>query len=126
MEESSEVNRAAAITATISDICEALTAMFVVVYSLSRIQLIAAPWIVACQVLLSKEFFRQEYCSGLSCPPPEDLPNPGIERVSPALAGRLFTTEPPGKPLQGWGQQSFLRTPSGSYDRIHGLVYPVN
>ena len=27
-----------------------------------------------------------------------DLPNPGIEPVSPALAGRLFTTEPPGKP----------------------------
>ena len=98
MEESSEVNRAAAITATISDICEALTARFVVVYSLSRIQLFAAPWIVACQVLLSKEFFRQEYCSGLSCPPPEDLPNPGIEPRLPALVD-FFTTEPPVLPL---------------------------
>ena len=30
-----------------------------------------------------------------------DLPDPGIEPASPALAGRFFTTEPPGKPLQG-------------------------
>ena len=28
---------------------------------------------------LSMGFFRQEYCSGLPCPPPGDLPNPGIE-----------------------------------------------
>ena len=38
---------------------------------------------------------RQEYWSGLPCPPPGDLPDPGIERVSlmsPALAGRFFTT----------------------------------
>ena len=31
-------------------------------------------------------------------PSPGDLPDPGIELVSPALAGRFFTTEPPGKP----------------------------
>ena len=40
-------------------------------------------------------FSRQEYCSGLPCPPPGDLPNPGIEPaslMSPALAGKLFTT----------------------------------
>ena len=43
-------------------------------------------------------FSRQEDWSGLSFPPPEDLPNPGIEPVSPALAGGLFMTEPPGKP----------------------------
>ena len=43
---------------------------------------------------------RQEYCSGLPFPPPWDLPNPGIKLmslVSPALAGRLFTTVPCGK-----------------------------
>ena len=37
----------------------------------------------------------QEYWSGLPCPPPEDLPNPGIEPtslMSPALAGGYFTT----------------------------------
>ena len=43
-------------------------------------------------------FSRQEYWSGLPFPSPEDLPNPGIELASPALAGGFFTTEPPGKP----------------------------
>ena len=45
---------------------------------------------------------RQEYWGGLPFPTPGDLPNPGIEPVSPgcpALAGRFFTTVPPGKPL---------------------------
>ena len=44
------------------------------------------------------EFFRQEYWSGLPFPPPGDFPDPEIEPpspVSPALAGRLFTTAPP-------------------------------
>ena len=44
------------------------------------------------QALLSVEFSRQEYCSGLPFPPLGDLPNPGIEPDSPALAGGLFTT----------------------------------
>ena len=39
----------------------------------------ATLWTVACQAPLSIGFSRQEYCSGLSCPPLEDLPNPGIE-----------------------------------------------
>ena len=43
-------------------------------------------------------FFRQEYWNGLPFPSPWDLPDPGIELVSPALAGGFFTTEPPGKP----------------------------
>ena len=50
---------------------------------------------------------RQEYWSGLPIPTPEDLPNPGIKPASlasPALAGGLFTIEPPGKPwiLEKW------------------------
>ena len=44
-------------------------------------------------------FPRQEHWSGLPFPSPGDLPNPGIEHMSPALVGRFFTTEPPGKPL---------------------------
>jgi len=36
---------------------------------------------------------RQEYWSGLPFPSPGDLPNPGIEPMSPALAGGFFTTE---------------------------------
>ena len=44
------------------------------------------------------EFPRQEYWSGLPRPSLGDLPNPGIEPVSPALASGFFTTEPLGKP----------------------------
>ena len=40
---------------------------------------------------------RQGYWSGLLFPPPGDLPDPGIEPLSPALAGGLSTAEPPGK-----------------------------
>ena len=43
-------------------------------------------------------FFRHEYWNGLPFPPPGDLPNPGVEPVSPALADAFFTTEPPGNP----------------------------
>ena len=58
----------------------------------------ATPWTTACQAPLSMGFSRQDYWSGLPCPPPEDLPDPGIEPTSPALAGGLFTTEPTGNP----------------------------
>ena len=55
----------------------------------------ATPWTVAFQAPLSMRYPRQEYWSGLSYPPPRDLPNPGIKPaslVSPALAGRFFTS----------------------------------
>ena len=52
----------------------------------------------ACQSPLSMGFSRQEYWSGLPFPSAGDLPDPGFKPVSPALAGRFFTTEPPGKP----------------------------
>jgi len=44
------------------------------------------------------EFPRQGYWSGLPYPSPGDLLNEGMEPMSLALAGRFFTTEPPGKP----------------------------
>ena len=50
------------------------------------------------QAPLSMGFPRQEYWSGLPSPSPGDLPHPGIDPVSPALVGKFFTTEPPGKP----------------------------
>ena len=53
------------------------------------------PWTEAHQSPLSMEFSRQEYWSELPFPSLGDLPNPGIELESPALAGRFFTTEPP-------------------------------
>ena len=61
----------------------------------SRVQLCATLWTVARQAPLSMGFSRQEYWSGLPCPPPEDLPDSGIEPTcptSPALAGVFFTT----------------------------------
>ena len=52
-------------------------------------------------VPLSMGFCRQEYWSGLPCPPPEDLPDPGIEITSftsPDLAGSSLPVAPPGRP----------------------------
>ena len=59
------------------------------------------PGAAAHRAPLSMEFTRQEYLSGLPFSPPGHLPDPEIEHmfsVSPALAGGIFTTEPPGKP----------------------------
>ena len=61
---------------------------------LSCVQLFVTPQIIACQAPLSMGFSRQEYWSGLLLPTPEDLPNPEIEPVPPALTGGFFTTEP--------------------------------
>ena len=56
----------------------------------SCVQFFVTPWTSARQAPLSMGFSRQEYWSGLPCPPPGDLPNPGIKLeslMSPALAG---------------------------------------
>ena len=53
---------------------------------------------IAHQASLSMEFSRQEYWSRLLFPSPGDLPDPGTEPGSPALAGGFFTTEPLEKP----------------------------
>ena len=58
-------------------------------------QLFETPQTVAHQAPLSMGFSRQEYWSGLPCPPPGDLPDPGMEPASlmlPALAGEFFIT----------------------------------
>ena len=50
---------------------------------------------VACKAPLSMGFSKQEYQTGLPCPPPGDLPDPGIKPsslMSPELAGGFFTT----------------------------------
>ena len=65
----------------------------------------ATPWTIAHLAPLSMEFSRQEYWSGLV----GDLPDPGINSLSPALAGGFFTTEPPGKLISDYsptGQKS--------------------
>ena len=61
----------------------------------SHVQLFVTPWSITHWAPWSMGFSRQEYWNGLPCPPPGDLPNPGIEPASltsPALAGGFFTT----------------------------------
>ena len=48
----------------------------------SCVRLFVTTWAIAHQAFLSLGFFRHEYCSGLPCPPPGDLPNPGTEPLS--------------------------------------------
>ena len=81
---------------------------------------------VACQAPLSMGFSRQEYWSGLPFPSPGDLPNPGIEPaseysspVSPALAGRFFTTTPLGKFLHDILSQPLFPSPNVFLSRWH-------
>ena len=70
--------------------------MVVVVQSLSHIQLLRVPRTVASQYLLSMDFPRQEYLSGLPFPSLGDLLDSGIEPAYPALQGRFLTTGPLG------------------------------
>ena len=56
------------------------------------------PWTVVRQAPLFMGFPRQEYWSVLPFPSLGDLPGPGVEPASPALAGGFFITEPPRKP----------------------------
>ena len=84
------------------------------------------PWTVAHQAPLSMEFAGQDYWTGLPCPPPGDLPDPGFKPaslVSPALKVGSLPLVPPGKPLRMWiiqilkvvkGQRKPLKTPCTS------------
>ena len=67
--------------------------------SLCCVPLFLTTWTVAHQASLTMAFFQQEYWSGLPFLLPDDLLDPGIEPVSPKLAGVFFTTEPLGKLL---------------------------
>ena len=66
----------------------------------SYVQLSETAWTVAHQAPLSMGSSRQEYCSGLPCLPPGDLPEPGIELRSlvSSLAGGFFTISTTWKP----------------------------
>ena len=65
---------------------------------LSRVQLFATPWTVACQAPLSMGFCRQEYWCGLPFPSLVDLPKLGIKPRSPLLQADSLPSEPPGNP----------------------------
>ena len=73
--------------------------IYVCAQSLSCVQLFATPWTAARQCPLSVGFSTQKYWSGLSFPSSGDLPDPGMEPVSPALAGRFFAIPAPGQPI---------------------------
>ena len=67
-----------------------------------RVRLCVTLWTVARQAPLPMGFSRQEYWSGLPCPPPGNLSDPGIEPtslMSPALVGGFFTTSTDWKPV---------------------------
>ena len=72
-------------------------------------------------------FFRQEYWSGLPCPPPEDLSNSGIKPRSPALQADSSPSESLGKSKNtGVGIQSLLQgifTTQGSHLRLLRLLH---
>ena len=62
---------------------------------LSSVRLFTTLWTIACHAPLSMGFARQEYWSGLPCPPPGYLLDPGTELASlkaSAWAGKFFTT----------------------------------
>ena len=71
-------------------------------YSVSKLYptLLRPDGLLACQTPLSMGFSRAKFWSGLPFPSPENPPDPAIELVFPALAGRFFTTEPPEKPIR--------------------------
>ena len=79
-----------------------------------HVRLSATPWTAARQAPLSMGFSRQEYWSGLPCPPPGDFPNPGIKPVSfmsPALVHQCHLGSP--FSFLGGPQTLFLRPSTG-------------
>ena len=93
----------------------------------SRVQLFATLWAVAHQAPLSMGFSRQEYWSGLSCPPPEDLLHPGMESMSLtslALAGRFFTSSATWEALW-WLPKKKRKKEIGEHERGASLDWTV-
>ena len=95
---------------------------------LSHVWLFATPW-------LSMEFSRPEYWSGLPFPSSRDLPDPGIEPLSPALQSDSLPSVLPGKPLDSYNKilqtewikwQTFITHSSGGWGfKIKVLAYLV-
>ena len=82
------------------------SSFFICCCFISHVRLFATLWIEAHQAPLFMGFPRQEYWSGLSFPSPRDLSDPGTELISPAVAGRFFTTESTGKSYVFFGKVS--------------------
>ena len=82
-------------------------ATFTFMCVLSCVRLFATLRTVAHQAPQSMGFSRQEYWSGLPFPSPGELPDPGIEPMSPALQADPLTSEPPGQCYMGIGDANF-------------------
>ena len=78
--------------------------------SLCCVRLFAALWTVGPQAPLSMGLSRREYWSGLPCPPPEDLPHPGIEPKSPALQAHSLPLSYEGSPSYEYTCILFIRS----------------
>ena len=72
-----------------------------------HVPLFVIPWTIVFQVPLSMGFSKQDYWSGLPCPPPGDLPDP---RLLPSQAGSLPLV-PPGKPHKRYKTNLILQMP---------------
>jgi len=73
-------------------------------------RLFVTPWTGAHQAPLSMALSRQKYWSGLLVSTPGDLPNPGIEPASPALAGRFLPVHHPGSLTEMFNLNLIVRT----------------
>ena len=69
-------------------------------------------------------FSRQEYWSGLPCPPPGDLPNLGIEPRSPALQADSLLSEPPGQAVPSFSPSKSAKSKVGALQRRPDQKFP--
>ena len=74
-------------------------------------------------LLCPKGFSRQEYWSGLPCPLPGDLPNPGVKSRYPALQVDSLLSEPPGKPLKN---QAKLKVDKQEMMRVNIIILGIS
>ena len=108
-------------------------ALLLLLSRVSRVQFFVTPWTVAHQARLSMEFSRQEYWSGLPCPPPGNCPKLGIKPRSPALQADSLPAESQGKPKNtGMGSlslpQGIFLTQEWKRGLLHckGIVYQLS
>ena len=91
---------------------------------LSRVCLFVTPWTVACQASLSMGILQARILEWVACPPPGDLPNPGIKLRSPALQVDSLLSEPSGKPMNtGVGSLSLLQGIFLTQESNQGLLH---
>jgi len=95
----------------------------------SQVQLFVTLWTVACQAPLSVGFSRQRYWSGLPCPPPGNLSDPGIELTAltfPTLAGRFSTTSATWEVLCYHLRKHILNTSATAWVALPSFCLPLS